>query len=77
MTRRQAKIFAKIHSYVTLSMIDSFAFMPTMGKTESPIPEKDQDKMIEEIKNLAEKIRGGLPEFADSITIYNFVIKHF
>lgn len=77
MTRKQAKIFARIHSSVLLSNIDGFAFMPQMGDSTSPIPEKDQDKMIEEINKISEKIRGGLPEFNDSIAIYNFVIEHF
>lgn len=76
MTKKQAKIFARIYSASMVSYIDAFCFMDNNGNMFG-IPENDQQKMIDACIELSNKIQGTLPDMSEAPVIYKYVIDNF
>lgn len=76
MTNKQAKMFAIIHTATAASYFDAFAFMDNYGNQDG-IPEKDQQKMVDAIHQLADKILKGEKEIVNSHEIYKHVIANY
>ncbi len=72
LTKVQIKVIARMHSAIFLSGIDDNAF------DDCGITEEDSNKIVDEVKALADKICGGFPmNIADSESIIKFAKENY